>query len=74
MLRHRFPEPDGMKAVLVLKPRFDTPDFAFKNEPGHVNLFIERFAKGRHFLLETKHSGRPVEPHTAMLRIKDFRR
>lgn len=92
LLRHRFPEPDGKKAVLVLKPRFDTPDSAFKdealtrigklgavvgsfeNEPGHVNMFIAHFPKGMHFLLETKHSGRPVEPHAAMLRIKDFRR
>jgi len=92
LLRHRFPEPDGNKVVLVLKPRFDTPDFAFKNEaltkigelgavlgsfenePGHVNMFIEHFPKGRHFLLETKHSGKPVEPHAATLKIKDFRR
>lgn len=92
LLRHKFPEPDGAAAVLVLKPRFDAPDFAFKqeamnkiaeqgevvgsfeNEPGHVNLFIERFPKGKHFLLETKHSGKPVEPHAATIRIRDFRR
>jgi len=92
LLRHGFPEPDGKGATLVLKPRFDTPDFAFKeealrrigelgpvvgsfeNEPGHVNLFITHFPKGRHFLLETKHSGKPVEPHASILRIKDFRR
>jgi len=92
LLRHGFPEPNGESVVLVLKPRFDTPDFAFKNEalakigqlgtvagsfenePGHVNMFIEHFPKGRHFLLETKHSGKPFEPHAAMLRIKDFRR
>lgn len=92
LLRHKFPEPDGKGATLVLKPRFDTPDFAFKNEalhkiaemgmvagsfenePAHVNLFIERFPKGKHFLLETKHSGKPVTPHPATLRIKDFRR
>ena len=90
--RHKFPEPDGKGATLVLKPRFDTPDFAFKNEmlgkmgalgtvagsfenePAHVNMFIEHFPKGKHFLLETKHSGRPVEPHAATIRIKDFRR
>lgn len=90
--RHRFPEPDGETAALVLKPRFDTPDFAFKNEalsaiaragtvagsfenePAHVNLFVERFPEGKHFLLETKHSGKPVAPHPAVLRIKDFRR
>lgn len=92
LARHGFPEPDGKGAALVLKPRFDAPDFAFKqealakigelgavlgsfeNEPAHVNLFIERFPKGKHFLLETKHSGRPVEPHPATIRIKDFRR
>ncbi|MDD5302755.1 MAG: hypothetical protein PHS14_06550 [Elusimicrobia bacterium] len=92
LLRHGFPEPDGKGATLVLKPRFDTPDFAFKNEalravgemgtvagsfenePAHVNLFVERFPKGRHFLLETKHSGRPIAPHPSVHRIKDFRR
>ncbi|MBI5245575.1 MAG: hypothetical protein HY923_00210 [Elusimicrobia bacterium] len=92
LLRHKFPEPDGKKAALVLKPRFDEPDFEFKvealrrigeqgpvvgsfeNEPKHVNLFIERFPKGKHFLLDTKHSGRPVTPHSATLHIKDFRR
>lgn len=92
LLRHGFPEPDGKGATLVLKPRFDTPDFAFKNEalhrvgemgtvagsfenePAHVNLFVERFPKGRHFLLETKHSGRPVALHASVHRIKDFRR
>ncbi len=92
LLRHGFPEPNGTGATLVLKPRFDTPDFAFKNEalhkiaemgavvgsfenePIHVNLFIERFPKARHFLLETKHSGKPVQPHPSVNRIKDFRR
>jgi phosphoglycolate phosphatase-like HAD superfamily hydrolase len=92
LLRHGFPDPDGKGATLVLKPRFDTPDFAFKNEalhglaemgavvgsfenePAHVNLFVERFPKGSHFLLETKHSGKPIQPHASVHRIKDFRR
>lgn len=90
--RHGFPEPDGDGVKLVLKPRFDTPDAAFKaevlvrlasmgtvaasfeNEPLHINLFREAFPKGRHFLLETKHSGKPVIPHADVLRIRDFRR
>ncbi|MDE2144022.1 MAG: hypothetical protein KGJ84_16555, partial [Elusimicrobia bacterium] len=90
--RHGFPEPDEKGVKLVLKPRFDTPDAAFKtevlgrlavmgtvaasfeNEPLHINLFREAFPKGRHFLLETKHSGKPVIPHADVLRIKDFRR
>ena len=76
----------------MLKPRFDTPDHAFKsetlgvlaklgrvaasfeNEPTHINMFREAFPEGRHFLLETKHSGRPVIPHTDVVRIRDFRR
>ncbi len=92
LLRHGFPDPDGKAATLILKPRFDAPDFAFKNEalhrlaemgtvvgsfenePAHVNLFVERFPKGRHFLLETKHSGKPVAPHPSVFRIKDFQR
>ena len=87
-----FPTPDGRAVQLMLKPRFDTPDHAFKsetlvvlaklgrvaasfeNEPTHINMFREAFPKGRHFLLETKHSGRPVIPHADVLRIQDFRR
>jgi beta-phosphoglucomutase-like phosphatase (HAD superfamily) len=91
-LAHGFPEPDGEAVRLILKPRFDTADLAFKtevlgrlaemgriaasfeNEPLHINLFREAFPKGRHFLLETKHSGRPVIAHAEVLRIADFRR
>jgi hypothetical protein len=91
-VNHGFPPPDGASVRLMLKPRFDTPDHAFKsetllvlakmgrvaasfeNEPTHINMFREAFPKGRHFLLETKHSGRPVIPHADVLRIKDFRR
>ncbi len=47
---------------------------SFENEPTHINLFRDAFPKGRHFLLDTKHSGRPVIPHPAVLRIADFRR
>ena len=90
LARHGFPAPDGRGARLVLKPSFDTPDFAFKNasldelarqgtvvgsfenEPAHVNLFVEKFPDARHFLLETKHSGKPVELHASAHRIKNF--
>jgi hypothetical protein len=91
-VNHGFPAPDGKDVRLMLKPRFDTPDHAFKsetlvvlaklgrvaasfeNEPAHINMFREAFPKGRHFLLETKHSGRPVIPHADVLKIRDFRR
>lgn len=46
----------------------------FENEPAHVNLFAEGFPSARHFLLETKHSGKPVTPHPAAHRIRDFGR
>lgn len=46
----------------------------FENEPGHVNLFVAGFPSARHFLVETKHSGKPVEPHEKTLRIRDFTR
>lgn len=46
----------------------------FENEPAHVNLFAEGFPSARHFLLETKHSGKPVAPHPAAHRIRDFGR
>lgn len=90
LARHGFPAPDGEAARLVLKPKFDTPDLAFKteaiarlralgtvagtfeNEPAHVNLFAEHFPAARHFLLETRHSGKPVVPHPAAHRIPDF--
>ena len=83
---------DGRKARLFLKPKFDTPDVAFKtecvaklkemgrvtgtfeNEPAHVNLFAEGFPQARHFLLETKHSGKPVVPHPSTHRIRHFGR
>ena len=89
---HGFPQPDGKGVRLMLKPKFDTPDHAFKsetlvvlgklgrvaasfeNEPTHINMFREAFPEGKHFLLETKHSGRPVIPHADVVKIKDFRR
>jgi len=45
---------------------------AFENEPLHVNLFGERFGDARLYLLETKHSGKPVRAHPRTHRIKDF--
>lgn len=87
-----FPLPDGRATRLLLKPRFDSPDFEFKNEalqriaelglvaasfenePAHANLFVERFPEARHFLLETKHSDKPIVAHPSVLRIRDFRR
>lgn len=47
---------------------------AFENEPLHVNMFRDAFPEALVFLLETKHSGKPVEAHASAKRIKDFRR
>ena len=86
-VNHGFPRPDGRGVRLMLKPKFDTPDHAFKNEtlvvlgklgrvaasfenePTHINMFRDAFPKGKHFLLETKHSGRPVIPHADVVKI-----
>ena len=87
--RHGFPTAG---AVLILKPRFDTPDLqfkaqalarlpafgevaaAFENEPAHINAFAEAFPEALMFLLDTRHSGKPVVPHARVRAIKDFRR
>ncbi|MBI3507574.1 MAG: HAD family hydrolase [Proteobacteria bacterium] len=46
----------------------------FENEPAHVNLFQDAFPAALHVLLDTRHSGKPVEPHPAAHRIPDFSR
>ena len=76
MLKPRFDIPDhefkgeALRALAML----GRVAASFENEPTHINMFREAFPEGRHFLLETKHSGRPVIPHADVLRIKDFRR
>lgn len=44
----------------------------FENEPAHINLFADRFPEGRMVLVQTKHSGKPVEPYPVVGRIRDF--
>jgi hypothetical protein len=46
----------------------------FENEPAHVNLFAAGFPTARHFLVETKHSGKPVVPDPRTHKIRDFSR
>ena len=45
---------------------------AFENEPLHANLFHETFPAAVTALVETHHSGRPVEPLAGVRRIRDF--
>jgi hypothetical protein len=47
---------------------------AFENEPAHVNLFRDAFPEALMYFVETRHSGKPVEPHPSARRIKDFLR
>ncbi|MFI5348311.1 MAG: hypothetical protein ACHQ2Z_02100 [Elusimicrobiota bacterium] len=47
---------------------------SFENEPTHINMFRDAFPEAKHFLLDTKHSGKPVIPHPEVLKIGDFRR
>lgn len=90
--RHGFPVPDGQTTKLILKPRFETPDLAFKtaalrridelghvvgsfeNEPAHINLFHGVFPSAFNVFVDTKHSGKPIQPHPAIPWVRDFRR
>ena len=76
MLTPRFDTPDHefKSETLGVLAKLGRVAASFENEPTHINMFREAFPRGRHFLLETKHSGRPVIPHADVLRIKDFRR
>ena len=38
-----------------------------------ANLFVESFPAALHFLLQTTHSPKPVEPHADLIHIPDFR-
>ena len=73
-LKPRFDTPDvQFKAECVAKLKdMGLVTGTFENEPAHVNLFAEGFPQARHFLLETKHSGKPVVPHPAAHRIRHF--
>lgn len=76
VLKPRFETPDHefkLEAIGRLKALGPVAG-SFENEPAHVNLFAEHFPAARHFLLETKHSGKPVVPHPAVHRIPHFGR
>ena len=76
VLKPRFETSDSVfKAEVIARLRaMGRVSASFENEPTHTNLFQEAFPQGRHFLLDTKHSGRPVIPHPDVLRLVDFRR
>jgi hypothetical protein len=76
LLKPRFDTPDHefKSETLGVLAKLGRVAASFENEPTHINMFRDAFPKGRHFLLETKHSGRPVIPHADVLRIRDFRR
>lgn len=76
VLKPRFDTPDLQFKTEVLARLAEMGRVAasFENEPAHINLFREAFPKGRHFLLDTKHSGKPIIPHPDVLIIADFRR
>lgn len=73
-LKPRFDTPDvQFKAECVEKLKvMGLVTGTFENEPAHVNLFAAGFPSARHFLVETKHSGKPVAPHEKTIRIRDF--
>ncbi|HEX4047540.1 MAG TPA: hypothetical protein VH309_06880, partial [Elusimicrobiota bacterium] len=76
ILKPRFDTPDQTfkSETLGVLAKLGRVAASFENEPTHINMFREAFPQGRHFLLETKHSGRPVIAHAGVVRIRDFRR
>ncbi|MBI5203063.1 MAG: HAD family hydrolase [Elusimicrobia bacterium] len=74
VLKPRFDTPDlQFKAEALERVSEWGPVAAgFENEPAHINLWAERFPEGRHVLVQTKHSGKPVDPHPVVGRIRDF--
>ena len=75
-LKPRFDTPDAEFKAAVTEELAAWGEVAatFENEPLHANLFREAFPRARHFLLETRHSGRPATLHAEVLRVADFRR
>lgn len=76
LLKPRFDAPDleFKQAALRRVAALGEAAGGFENEPAHVNLFQETFPPALMVLVETKHSGKPIEPLPAILRIRDFLR
>jgi hypothetical protein len=76
VLKPRFDTPDleFKTQALARLHKEGSVEGAFENEPAHVNLFQAAFPTALMFFVETKHSGKPIEPHPAAARIKHFLR
>jgi hypothetical protein len=74
MLKPRLEDPDEpFKAAAAERVReFGEIIACFENEPSHANVFAGAFPSALSFLLETKHSGRPVELRFGVVRIPSF--
>lgn len=75
ILKPRFetPEREFKVAALSAVSRLGDVAAGFENEPAHINLFRKTFPAGRMVLLETRHSGKPVEADPGIERVADFR-
>lgn len=76
VLKPAFETPDFefKTQALAALPSHGVVRGAFENEPAHVNMFQGAFPDALMYFLETRHSGKPVEPHPSARRIKDFLR
>lgn len=74
VLKPRFDTPDLQfkNEALARVAEWGPVAGGFENEPAHINLFADRFPEGRMVLVGTKHSGKPVDPHPVIGRIRDF--
>jgi len=59
-------------AIAALQRRDLKVVATFENEPGNANLFAKGFPGALHFLLETVHSPKAVEPTAELIGTSDF--
>lgn len=74
ILKPAFETPDWDFKVAALRSASALGEVAagFENEPGHINLFQETFPQGLMIFVDSRHSGKPIEPHAKVRWIKNF--
>lgn len=74
VLKDKFETPDlefKRKGLDFLAGR-GTVEAGFENEPAHINLFDERFPGATNVFVDTRHSGKPIQPKAHLHVVKDF--
>ncbi|MBI4369042.1 MAG: hypothetical protein HY547_02315 [Elusimicrobia bacterium] len=74
LLKPSFDTPDLEFKTQALQTIADQGEMiaGFDNEPVQINLFKDTFPSAAAILVDTRHSGKPIEPYPNILRIKNF--